>query len=164
MKKIEWKTVVEEWEGLDSMPAEDRALIHQAVDGLENAYAPYSGFRVSAAIRLKSGKIVVGTNQENAAYPSGLCAERVAFFAASSAYPKDEIEAVAITAKSELFSVDHPIAPCGACRQVMLEYELKQRNNIKVILKGTKGKIYTLSDIKGLLPLFFHEEALKKGE
>jgi len=164
MKKIEWRTTVEEWEGVESLSTLDRELMDSATAGLKNAYAPYSGFRVSAAIRMKSGKIVVGTNQENAAYPSGLCAERVAFFAASSTHPNEEIIAVAITAQSELFSVDHPIAPCGACRQVMLEYELKQENNIRVILKGAKGKIYTLADIKGLLPLYFHEEGLKKGE
>ena len=164
MKRLDLNTQVEVWEGLTELPSLDAELLKAAEAGLKNTYAPYSGFHVSAALRLKNGATVVGTNQENAAYPSGLCAERVAFFSASSQYPGVQIEAVAVVANSSLFSVDHPVAPCGACRQVMLEYELKQANNIRIILKGTKGNIYTLSDIKGLLPLFFHENGLKKDQ
>lgn len=162
MKKIQLQTTIEEWEDESQLPNVDKSLLKKALEGLKNTYAPYSGFHVSAAVLLDDGTIVIGTNQENAAYPSGLCAERVAFFAASSQYPRKEIKAAAVVANSDLFSVDHPIAPCGACRQVMLEYELKQKTPIRLILRGGKRKLYTLSDIKGLLPLFFHESGLKK--
>lgn len=162
MKRIELTTRVEEWETEEELSSTDQFLLKRAIEGLKKTYAPYSGFHVSCAIQLENDEVVIGTNQENAAYPSGLCAERVAFFSASSQYPGKRILAAAVVANSALFSVDHPVAPCGACRQVMLEYEMKQKEPIKIILQGSKGKIYTLSDVKGLLPLFFHEEGLKK--
>lgn len=163
MREFELTTRITEWDNEDELTADSRELLAAARSILGKAYAPYSGFHVAAAIRLDNGEIISGTNQENAAYPSGLCAERVALFTASSRFPERTITEIAVLASSKLFSVDHPVAPCGACRQVMLEYRLRQGGPVKVILQGAKGKVYTLSDIQGLLPLFFHEEGLKKG-
>jgi cytidine deaminase len=137
-------------------------LIERANLARERAYAPYSLFKVGAALLLANGIVVEGNNQENGAYPSGLCAERVAFFAASSQYPGIEIIAAAITASSANFLMDHPVAPCGACRQVMLEYQLKQKNPIALLMKGEQGNIIRLSGLTQLLPLYFNEEGLKK--
>lgn len=137
-------------------------LVGEAKKALENAHAPYSQFKVGAAVLLTSGKIIWGSNQENMAYPSGLCAERVAFFTVGAQHPEDKIVAVAITVKSNLFSVEHPLAPCGACRQAMLEFELKQETPISLILQGEKGNVAIVDSVKSLLPLYFIEERLKK--
>jgi cytidine deaminase len=137
-------------------------LVGEARKALENAHAPYSQFKVGAAVLLTSGKIIWGSNQENMAYPSGLCAERVAFFTVGAQHPEDKIIAVAITVKSNLFSVEQPLAPCGACRQAMLEFELKQETPISLILQGEKGNVAIIDSVKSLLPLYFIEERLKK--
>lgn len=151
-----------EWPSLNELSASDQELVAIAKDALSRSYAPYSRFHVAAALRLSNGEVVTGTNQENAAYPSGLCAERVAIFAAKHQYPDVPIETIAITASSEKFEVDHPISPCGACRQVMLEYELNQSTPIRVILKGEQGKVLIVHSAQTFLPFFFHEDALKK--
>lgn len=152
------------YESEKELNSDDLFLLTTARESLFRAYAPYSRFRVAAAIRLASGKIVTGTNQENVAFPSGLCAERVAFFAAGHQFPEEKFESVAIIARSEDFNMDHAAAPCGACRQVMLEYRLKQTEPVRVILAGESGSILIVKDVKDLLPLYFHEDALKKGE
>jgi cytidine deaminase len=138
------------------------ALLETAREVMSKAYAPYSEFRVGAALRLADGTIITGNNQENAAFPSGLCAERVAFFSAGAMYPGAVITDVAIVASSERFEVDHPITPCGACRQVMLEYELNQDVEIRLLFSGNTGKIVRMEGIRNLLPLFFRESSLRK--
>lgn len=144
-----------------SMNTKDQVLLSKARSALERAYAPYSNFRVAAAVRLNNGEVVEGTNQENAAYPSGLCAERVALFAAKSLYPDAAVESIAIvTHHEELIS---PVAPCGACRQVILEYQTNQQPAIRFLLSARKGTVYTLSDARSLLPLHFSKEDLKKA-
>ena len=163
MKEFELRTKVLEWDNAAELDELAQSLLRAAEGVIDDAYAPYSEFHVAAAVRLDSGEIVTGTNQENAAYPSGLCAERVALFSAASQLKGKQITDIAIIAKSKEFELDHPVAPCGACRQVMLEFRLRQEKSIRVILRGSKGNLYTLSDIQGLLPLFFHEEGLKKG-
>jgi cytidine deaminase len=105
---------------------------------------------------------VKGSNQENVAYPSGLCAERVAIFYASAQYPDQKILTVAVTAKAGDFEVNTPVAPCGTCRQVMSEYQTKQKSPIKIIMKGESGKIRVISSIDDILPFMFHAEELKK--
>jgi cytidine deaminase len=137
-------------------------LLEAAREAMNKAYAPYSEFRVGAALRLSDGTIVTGNNQENAAFPSGLCAERVAFFSAGALYPGAVITDAAIVASSERFEVDHPITPCGACRQVMLEYELNQDVEIRMLFSGNTGKIIRMEGVRNLLPLFFHESSLRK--
>jgi cytidine deaminase len=138
-----------------------QSLLDAAKQAQQKAYAPYSGFSVGAALLLEGGIIISGNNQENAAYPSGLCAERVAFYYAGAQHPNVPILMVAIVAGNDAFPISEPIAPCGACRQAMLEYELSQGKSIDVLLKGFGETIYQLDSIKSLLPLHFFEAALK---
>ena len=152
----------EEYSSRDELTNSDSELLEHAIQAVENAYAPYSQFRVGAALRLSNGKIIKGNNQENVAYPSGLCAERVAFFHASSNYPDVAIEAIAITAKAQNFEISEPVTPCGSCRQVMSETETRQQENIRVIMMGQNGKIFTIKSVGNLLPLMFKAEGLKK--
>jgi len=161
MQNIRIQTVVESFDSHVELPADEQELLESATAVMKNAYAPYSHFHVGAAVRLGNGNIVQGSNQENMAYPSGLCAERVAFYAAGAQNPGIPILKVAITAESEAITGDHPVAPCGACRQAMLEYELHHKQPITVILKGRLGKVYRIQGISQLLPLFFNEDGLK---
>jgi len=137
------------------LPADVNALMSDAVAVRKNAYAPYSKFQVGAAIELDNGKVVLGSNQENAAYPSGLCAERVAIFHAGAIYPDAKIVKMAITAASSQRMVDAPIPPCGACRQSIAEYELRQDIPIEIWFMGETGEIYRSESLKNLLPMVF---------
>lgn len=158
------KVLSTEWEVISSsqdLSQEEQELLNAAKEAVNNAYAPYSQFSVGAALRIEDGTIIKGNNQENAAYPSGLCAERVAFFWAGANYPGKKITTVAITAKSDIVKTDHPITPCGACRQSMLEYELNQKSDITIIMQGSSGLIYRMIGVKQLLPLYFNEDGLR---
>lgn len=140
---------------------QDAELVKFARKAVTTAYAPYSKFRVGAAVLLANGKIICGSNQENAAYPSGLCAERVAIFAAASSFPKIEIKAIAVSVDSgKNNSYNEPVAPCGACRQVMAEFELLSKKNIRILMSGKKGKVFLMNSVKELLPLMFGPESL----
>lgn len=150
----------QEISSINELNNDDRKLLERAMEAVKDAYAPYSEFRVGAAILLENNEIVIGNNQENAAYPSGLCAERVAMFYASAKFPGVPFKALAITANSDKISINHPISPCGACRQVMLEYESLSKNPIKVILSGQTGPIYIIDQVKDLLPFSFGPEEL----
>lgn len=145
----------------DKLRVTDAGLLKKAREAAEKAYAPYSAFRVGAAVRLSNGEIVIGSNQENAAYPSGLCAERVALFAASSMYPDSVIEAVAVTIDTDDRKVIEPVSPCGACRQVLAEYEHRQKKKIRVIFSGETGKTIVVDGMENLLPLTFTAANLK---
>ncbi len=145
---------------LAELSKEYQALISKAVAARKNAYAPYSNFQVGAAVLMENGKTVIGSNQENASYPSGLCAERVAVFQAGALYPGMRIKAVAITATSKNRVVDSPAAPCGNCRQSMLEYESKQKKPIKLFLMGETGKVVQCNSIADILPLGFDSSFL----
>ena len=134
--------------------------MNKAHEARENAYAPYSHFRVGAALILESGDIITGNNQENAAYPSGLCAERVAVFHAGAVYPSQKILSLAITARSLKKEITEPIPPCGACRQALVEYEVKHKSNIETYFMGESGKVIKANSIKDLLPLVFNKEYL----
>jgi len=162
MKEIKISSSAQEYDSTDELDVDTKTLIQAAREATKNAYAPYSNFKVGAAVLLDNGKIITGNNQENAAYPSGLCAERVAVFAASSQYPDAVIKAVAITAHSDNFIINTPISPCGACRQVLAEYEYKTGKNIKLILTGNKGKVLIIKCVKSLLPFTFDASDLKK--
>ena len=131
-----------------------------AVEVRKNAYAPYSKFRVGVAILLDNGEIVLGSNQENAAYPSGLCAERVAVFYAGAVYPEAKILKMAITAASDTNQTMAPIPPCGSCRQSMAEYEIKQETPIEIYFMGEIGAIYKSESLKNLLPFMFDKKFL----
>ncbi|MCF8369801.1 MAG: cytidine deaminase [Bacteroidales bacterium] len=162
MKKISLTIDYSIYDNPDELPEKDKKLLNEAILASKEAYAPYSNFKVGAAVLLKNGQIVSGSNQENAAYPSGLCAERVALFYASSKYPDISVEAIAVTAFSEDFSINDPVTPCGSCRQVMAETEQRFANDIKVIMYGESGKVYVTQKVNNLLPLMFHAEELKK--
>ncbi len=154
------------FDSVSELPAGDRLLLEKAAEATEKAYAPYSHFRVGAAIRLQNGTVLQGNNQENAAYPSGLCAERVVLFYASALYPDVPVEAIAITVHAHNSIVDQPIPPCGACRQVMAEMESRLGTSMRVIMKGQSGKVMVADQMKDLLPFSFLPEHLpsKKNE
>ncbi len=139
---------------LDELPEEDQRLVKAAVGATDNAYARYSHFHVGAALRLADGREVIGANQENAAFPSGLCAERSAIFAAQSQYPDQPIVALAIAARNAAGLLEQPVTPCGACRQVILEMEDRYQRSVRILLYGTAG-VYVISSVKDLLPLSF---------
>ena len=137
-------------------------LMDQSIAAQQNAYAPYSNFKVGAAILLEDGTIFTGNNQENAAYPSGLCAERVAIFACSAQHPNVKIKMIAICADSEKIDLNTVLAPCGACRQSMYEFEAKQNTQIKVLLKGVDNEVFEFLCVEDLLPMAFQCNGLKK--
>lgn len=145
----------------NELSKEDLFLLNEARKATQRAYAPYSKFSVGAAIQLQNGEVVLGSNQENAAYPSGLCAERTAIFSASVQFPNEIIETIAIAAKPQQTTDFIAISPCGSCRQVMSEYENKQEKPIRIIMEGENKSIYILNSIADLLPLKFTKESLK---
>jgi len=155
VKNIRIEINLEVFESISDLPSSIQNLMNKAHEARENAYAPYSQFKVGAALQLESGEIILGNNQENAAYPSGLCAERVAIFHAGATHPNATITSMAISAKSLKNKVTSPVAPCGACRQVLAEYEVKQETFIPVYFMGESGKIVKAKSIKDLLPLIF---------
>lgn len=159
MKKFEIKSVIKEYQSIEELNEKDKELINRAHLAAKDAYAPYSKFFVGAAIRLENDEICVGNNQENAAYPSGICAERVAVFSASSTHPNMKVKKIAVVAHSDEINIDKPISPCGACRQVLAEYESKA-GNIVLLLMGESGKIYEIDSVKDILPLMFTADDL----
>lgn len=160
MKKQKIEIQLEVFETLSELPTAIQELMNKAQQARENAYAPYSHFRVGAALRLSSEEIVMGNNQENAAYPSGLCAERVAVFSAGANFPDQTISAMAITVRAESHEVAEPIAPCGACRQSLAEYEQKQKTPIAIYFMGETGEIIKVASVMDLLPLGFDAKYL----
>lgn len=160
MKNITVSTQLSVYENLQELPDTIQDLIQQAIAVRKTAYAPYSKFRVGAALLLDNGKVVLGSNQENAAYPSGLCAERVAIFQAGAIYPDAKIVKMAITAASDTNQTQSPIPPCGACRQSIAEYEFKQDTPIEIYFMGEVGAIYMSDSLKNLLPLSFDKNFL----
>lgn len=161
MQEKELKIQYLSFDSISELSTEDRELIIKAREVAQNAWAPYSNFHVGAALRLENGTIVSGNNQENAAYPSGLCAERVAMFAANANYPKQRIISMAVTAFNKNGQVPGPVKPCGACRQALLESESRFGESIRIILDGVK-ELYLLDGIKNLLPLSFDQDALNE--
>ncbi|MDQ6528045.1 cytidine deaminase [Flavobacterium sp. LHD-85] len=160
MKEINITSSFTIFDNLNELPAEIQDLMNQAVEIRKKAYAPYSKFKVGAALLLDNGKVILGSNQENAAYPSGLCAERTAIFYAGSTYPEAKILKIAITAASDTNQTNAPIPPCGSCRQSIAEYEIKQDTPIEIYFMGEIGEIYKSSSLKNLLPLMFDKKFL----
>ncbi|MEL1246329.1 cytidine deaminase [Flavobacterium sp. DGU11] len=160
MEKINITASFTVYDSVSDLPEPIQLLMQKALAVRKTAYAPYSKFRVGAAIQLDNGEVVIGSNQENAAYPSGLCAERVAVFHAGAAYPDAKILSLAITAAADNKVVDTPIPPCGACRQALAEYEMKQDVPIEIYFMGETGKVYKSDSLKNLLPLVFDKEYL----
>ena len=154
MTERELKINYSEYSSMDELAAGDRALALSAIEAIDGAYAPYSHFNVGAAVLLDDGPIVKGANQENAAYPSGLCAERTAMFAAGAAYPDRNMTSIAVAAKQNGVLCPEPAAPCGACRQVMAQYQTKAGAPVSVILVGSE-KILKFNRVDDLLPFIF---------
>lgn len=159
MKKATFQISYEHYEQIESLSASDQELFRLALEAQEKAYAPYSSYRVGAAVRLANGKVVTGNNQENAAYPSGLCAERVALFAAKSQDPDTHVQTLLVVTNAG--DLPDPASPCGSCRQVMVEYEGLQNTPMRVILADTKGRSLHIHRAADLLPFCFTCEQLK---
>jgi cytidine deaminase len=162
MKMKELTIFYSEFNNPGELLKEDSDLFAEAEKAISRAYAPYSGFKVGAAALLGNGEIITGNNQENAAYPSGLCAERVALFFASSQFPDVPVKTIAISAIADKFQFEGPLAPCGSCRQVMAETENRFHKKLRVIMKGISGKIYLVEGVNNLLPWMFIADELKK--
>ena len=145
-----------EFDSIDELIPKDRELLENAIDAIRGSYAPYSNFNVGAAVRLRNGLIIKGANQENAAYPSGLCAERTAMFSAAARYPNEPFEAIAVVASQNGKLQPAPSYPCGACRQVMAQYETRWQRNLKIII-GSAGKIQIFDSVSGLMPFIFKD-------
>jgi cytidine deaminase len=161
MKQKEVQFVYEVYNSIKSLTNSDEALLENARKTTATAYAPYSNFQVGAAALLVNGEIVHGSNQENASYPVGLCAERVLISAISSIYPNTAIHTMAISYHNLNGDSSHPISPCGICRQSLLEYEARLKHPIRVIMSGMEGKVFVISNASMLLPLSFTSEDLK---
>ncbi len=144
----------------DELPADQRELVDRAMAATDNSNAKYSDFHVGAAIRLADGRVVIGANQENAAFSLCICAERSAIFAAQANYPEQSINAIAIAARNADGFISSPVTPCGSCRQVMVEMEDRYKNNMTVLLCG-KDKVYRLKSAKDLLPLGFVDDNMR---
>ena len=154
MTNKEIKIAYTEYASLDELSAQDKVLAEAAIEAVATSYAPYSNFNVGAAVRFNDGEIVKGSNQENAAFPSGTCAERTALFYASASRPNVPMNALAIAAAQNGELIPNPVAPCGACRQVMIQYQLKSGNPMEIILIGA-NVIRKFNNVESLLPFIF---------
>lgn len=160
MKPLTITSRLEVYDSIDEVPQDVQDLMQKAIEVRDNAYAPYSNFKVGASLLLENEEIVIGSNQENASYPSGLCAERTAVYAAGARFPDVRILKIAISAKSLRHKVVSPVPPCGACRQALVEYEVKQEEPIELYFMGETGKVVKADSVKDLLPLVFDSTCL----
>src|SRR5690606_10762298 len=160
LKKINVNTTFSVYSSIDELDNSTHELMLKAIEIRKQAYAPYSKFKVGAAILLDNGKVVLGSNQESAAYPSGLCAERTAIFQAGTLYPNAKMLNIACSATSDINPTKRPTPPCGACRQSISEYEQKQETPIEIYFMGEMGEIYKSDSLENLLPLSFHKDFL----
>ncbi len=161
MKESKFEFNYKVYESIEELPEELQRLLTGARDVTEQAYAPYSHFQVGAVAKLSNGEIVTGSNQENASFPVGLCAERVLLASTSSLFPRVPIETIAISYKSENQKSDHPISPCGICRQTLQEFESRVGHPISLVLGGMEGPVYVIDSVSKLLPLAFTSEELR---
>ena len=156
MKEVELKSVIQECQ-MGELTASECELLEQAIEATSRSYAPYSHFCVGAAVWLENGEVVIGCNQENAAYPSGLCAERTALFAAGAQYPDSAVKVLAIAARgTDGKLTEEPTGPCGSCRQVIIESETRAKHPIRILLYGRRC-VYIIDGIRNLMPLTFVE-------
>ena len=161
MKELQFEFNYKVYDNINELPEEQQWLLNEAREVTSNAYAPYSRFQVGAVARMANGEIVAGSNQENASFPVGLCAERVLLASVSSLFPKVPIETIAISYKSETQKSDHPISPCGICRQSLQEFEGRVNHPVKLILGGMEGQVYVIDSASRLLPLAFTSDELR---
>jgi len=160
LKKVTINTSFSVYESLEELDDLTKELMLKAIEIRKIAYAPYSKFKVGATVLLDNGTVIFGNNQESAAYPSGLCAERVAIFQAGSLHPNAKIVKIVISATSDINPTKRPTPPCGACRQSISEYEQKQKSPIEIYFMGEMGEIYKSDSLENLLPLSFDKDFL----
>ena len=160
MKESKFEFNYKVYENIAELPEEQQWLLNEAREVTSNAYAPYSKFQVGAVARMANGEIIAGSNQENASFPVGLCAERVLLASISSLFPRIPIDTIAISYKSENHKSDHPISPCGICRQSLQEFEGRVKHPVQLILGGMEGPVYVIDSASRLLPLAFTSEEL----
>ncbi len=160
MKERKFEFAYEVYEDISRLDEKDAWLLNEARQITDQAYAPYSNFHVGAVAILEDGQIVAGTNQENASYPVGICAERVLLGSAATIHPGIPIISMAVSYKSKENESDHPISPCGMCRQALLEYETRSKKPIRLILSGQEGKVYVIKTAHHLLPFAFTSDEL----
>ena len=160
MKEIKIESNFLVYQSKEELHEEVKSLMDSAIEAREKAYAPYSKFKVGTAILLENGDVITGSNQENASYPSGLCAERTAIYYAGAKYPKVKILKLVVTASSQNQETSKPIPPCGACRQAISEYEVKQNLPIEIYFMGKTGEVLKSDSIANLLPFVFKKSSL----
>lgn len=160
MKKINVVASATVYDGISELPVAVQSLMQKAIEARDKAYAPYSKFQVGVALLLENNEIILGNNQESAAYPSGMCAERVAIWKASSDYPGVKVKQLMITASSSTTKVDRPVGPCGACRQTLSEYEINQKEPIEIYFMGEVGQVVKTESLLSLLPFSFDSSYL----
>lgn len=160
MRQVDLKIVISVAQTETELPMPSQELLQKAKEALKRSYAPYSKFLVGAAVRLRDGSIYIGGNQENAAYPMCLCAERVALSQAAALQPHNPVVAIAITAKSSTQTLNTPVTPCGSCRQALAEAETRYGNPIQIIMQGEEGVVYIVPQVSYLLPLGFDASQL----
>ncbi|MFL5787027.1 MAG: cytidine deaminase [Flavisolibacter sp.] len=161
MKENKFEFNYRVYDSIDELSDEERKLLNEARAVTAQAYAPYSNFQVGAVAKMANGEIVAGSNQENASYPVGLCAERVLLASISSLFPRIPVETIAVSYKSDNQKSDHPISPCGICRQALQEFEGRVDHPIQLILGGMTGPVYVIDSASRLLPLAFTSEELR---
>lgn len=161
MKENKFEFNYKVYDNISELPEEHQWLLNEAREVTSNAYAPYSKFQVGAVARMANGEVVAGSNQENASFPVGLCAERVLLASVSSLFPRIPIDTIAISYKSELQKSDHPISPCGICRQSLQEFESRVGQPVQLIMGGMEGPVYVIDSATRLLPLAFTSEELR---
>jgi len=162
MRQIKLQAEVEEYDHFGELSKDEQNLVEAAQKVATAAYAPYSGFFVGAALLLEDGTVVSGSNQENVAFPSGICAERTAMFWAGANYPGKAIVKMAIYAQSNDFLVETPVYPCGSCRQVMSEYERIGKHPIRILMVAATGKTHAVNGLINILPVAFDADNLKR--
>ena len=160
MRKIELTTSATIFNNISELSVDNKILMDKAIEARKKAYAPYSKFSVGAALLLENDEIILGNNQESAAYPSGMCAERVAIWKAGSDFPGVKIKKLAISASSSISKVDKPVGPCGACRQTLSEYEINQKEPMEVFFMGEVGEVVKTDSLLSLLPFSFDSSYL----
>lgn len=161
MKENKYEFNYRVYESIEELPEDQQKLLKEARNVTENAYAPYSNFQVGAVAKLENGEVVAGSNQENASFPVGLCAERVLLGTIASLFPRVPVHAMAVSYKSDNQKSDHPISPCGMCRQALQEYESRVGQHMQLILGGMEGPVYVIDSATKLLPLAFTSEELR---
>ena len=161
MNKEAYQFTYEVYDSVDELSKEDAWLVNEAREVTAAAYAPYSNFNVGAVAKMANGEIVAGTNQENASYPVGICAERVLLSSAATLYPNIPVDTIAISYNNNNGESSHPISPCGMCRQSLVEYEERMKQPIRLLLSGMEGKVFIIQKANMLLPLSFGSVDLK---